>query len=351
MSLGVTPARQRARRSAPASCRGRFMPQRTGRHRMLGLGRADAPGERAERALRAGVAVGADQGRAGQHDRQFRRDDVDDALVGVVDVEQADARRPRLLARRVRNARRRARSCRCAPGRVSTIWSVTANTRAGSSHAPPRRRERAQRHRAGALVQEHPVDRDQILVRAQPRDDVGGPRASQTGCAVQPAAISASIPRQSLVTNVSWIAVRVSSMPLRIQCQVRQRFLPSSAILDHFVQVERGIAGALPVEHHRAVRSGRAALRRPSRLDQLVVPPDSLVAIVRREIADFGAAVGPGIMVGLVIGMLAASSSIRHNRRLCARRPFRRRRCNRCRPRPTRLRGAPEAACRRGFPC
>jgi hypothetical protein len=66
---------------------------------VLGLGRADAPGQRAERALAAGVAVRADQRDAGKDDALLGRDDVNNALAGIADVEQADARGLRRLAR------------------------------------------------------------------------------------------------------------------------------------------------------------------------------------------------------------------------------------------------------------
>ena len=61
--------------------------QGTGGECMLGLGRADAPGERTERALRAGVTVGTHHGRTRQHDSELRRDDVHDALQRIADVE------------------------------------------------------------------------------------------------------------------------------------------------------------------------------------------------------------------------------------------------------------------------
>ena len=54
---------------------------------MLDLGGADAVGERAERAVRAGVAVAADQRHAGQRKALLRPDDVDDALALVELVE------------------------------------------------------------------------------------------------------------------------------------------------------------------------------------------------------------------------------------------------------------------------
>ena len=59
---------------------------------MLDLAGADAEGERAKRAMRRGVAVAADQGRAGQGEALLRPDDMDDALLGgeIVDIGDAE---------------------------------------------------------------------------------------------------------------------------------------------------------------------------------------------------------------------------------------------------------------------
>jgi len=58
---------------------------------VLDFAGADAEGERAERAVRGGVAVSADNGLARLCDAEFRADDVHDALIFAVHVEQADA--------------------------------------------------------------------------------------------------------------------------------------------------------------------------------------------------------------------------------------------------------------------
>ena len=52
---------------------------------------ADAECERAERAVRRGVAVAADDGAARLRDSEFRPDHVHDALIPAVHVEQIDA--------------------------------------------------------------------------------------------------------------------------------------------------------------------------------------------------------------------------------------------------------------------
>ena len=58
---------------------------------VLDFAGADAEGQRAESAVRGGVAVAADDGLAGLGDAQLRADDVDDALVLAVHVEEAHA--------------------------------------------------------------------------------------------------------------------------------------------------------------------------------------------------------------------------------------------------------------------
>src|SRR3546814_14105082 len=69
------------------------------RQRMLGLARPDAPGERAERPLGAGVAVGTDERRARQDDGLFGRYHMADDLPFVDPVEKSDTPRTRPRAR------------------------------------------------------------------------------------------------------------------------------------------------------------------------------------------------------------------------------------------------------------
>jgi hypothetical protein len=78
----VLGADARLRRAVEVDPHGAGSPcdRRLGRHHMRGLGGADSEGERAQRAMRAGVAVGAHDGEAGLRQAEFRPDDVDDAL-------------------------------------------------------------------------------------------------------------------------------------------------------------------------------------------------------------------------------------------------------------------------------
>ena len=80
LALDVDPHRLRA-----------LLHQRLRRQHVLDLGRADAEGEGAEGAVRAGVAVAADDRGARQGEALLGADDVDDALADVAHAEQRDA--------------------------------------------------------------------------------------------------------------------------------------------------------------------------------------------------------------------------------------------------------------------
>ena len=82
MSLAVTCGRKQAV-DTHQHVLGLLLDQRLGRQHMLDLGGADAVRQRAEGAMRRGVAVAADDGHARQREALFRTDDVDDALALV----------------------------------------------------------------------------------------------------------------------------------------------------------------------------------------------------------------------------------------------------------------------------
>ena len=65
--------------------------QALGGEHVADLGRADAEGEGAESAVRARVAVAANDGLAGLRDAELRPDDVHDAALLVLQAEQLDA--------------------------------------------------------------------------------------------------------------------------------------------------------------------------------------------------------------------------------------------------------------------
>ena len=68
-----------------------FLQQTLRREYMPDLGRADAEGEGAERTVRRGVAVAADDGLAGLRDAELRSDDVHDTAARILHAEQLDA--------------------------------------------------------------------------------------------------------------------------------------------------------------------------------------------------------------------------------------------------------------------
>ena len=70
------------RRRLQQALRGEHMPHLAG---------ADAERQRAERSVRRRVAVAADDGHAGLREALLRTDHVDDALLGAVQIVQADA--------------------------------------------------------------------------------------------------------------------------------------------------------------------------------------------------------------------------------------------------------------------
>src|SRR3546814_728351 len=83
---------------------GRLKQQCLGRQHMLDLAGPDAEGERADPAVAGGVAVAADDRRAGQRKALFRPNDMDDTLFGRDRVDIADA-----IVRRVLFQRRKLR--------------------------------------------------------------------------------------------------------------------------------------------------------------------------------------------------------------------------------------------------
>ena len=58
---------------------------------MLHFAGADTERQRAERAVRRGVAIAADHGHSGLRKSQLGADDVNDALLVAMDSEQPDA--------------------------------------------------------------------------------------------------------------------------------------------------------------------------------------------------------------------------------------------------------------------
>src|SRR5579872_2444954 len=132
--------------------------QRLRRQHVLDFGGADAKGQRAERAVRRGVAVAANDGHARLGHALFGADDVDDALADVVDAVILDAEfldvafeRFDLLARfRFLDAARTV-------GRRHVVVG-DRDRRVGTAHAAARGAQAFEGLRAGDLVDEVAVD-------------------------------------------------------------------------------------------------------------------------------------------------------------------------------------------------
>ena len=125
---------------------------------MLDLAGADAMGQRAESAVRGGVAVAADDGRAGQREALLRADDMHDALPVIELVEILDAEFRAILAQRAH--------LKCCLGIVDAVAAVggrhividDGQRFLGRVHAPVRHAQALESLRARHLVDEMAVD-------------------------------------------------------------------------------------------------------------------------------------------------------------------------------------------------
>ena len=90
MSLAVTPW-GRVAFDGDAEGFGLVLGEGLGGHDVLDFGGADAEGERAEGSVGTGVRVAADDGHAGLGEAELGADDVDDSLLGGLDVVELDA--------------------------------------------------------------------------------------------------------------------------------------------------------------------------------------------------------------------------------------------------------------------
>ena len=141
-----------------------LLDQRLGREHMLDLGRADPVRQRAEGAMRRGVAVAADHGHAGQGPALFRPDDMDDALADVVhrvvmdtEILGVPCRAPRPASGCPRSSARGSSR----PAVVGTLWSGTAMVLSGACTLRPAMRRPFESLRAGHLVHEVAIDVEQ----------------------------------------------------------------------------------------------------------------------------------------------------------------------------------------------
>ena len=148
---------------------------------MLDLARPDPEGERAQRAVRRGVAVAADQRRARQREAELGADHVDDPLLGRGRVDVVDAEFGGVGAQRVelrgalRIGDRQQPAVRPQPRRRRQIVVRHRQRQFRPAHPATRGAQPLERLRARHLVDQVAVDVDQAGAVVAPLDDVGVP--------------------------------------------------------------------------------------------------------------------------------------------------------------------------------
>ena len=174
-SFAVTP-RDGMPSKRTSICGRALVRQRLRGEHLLDLARPDAEGERAERAVRRGVRVAADDRHAGLRDAELGADHVHDPLPAMAAAVQADAEvlavpveRLELLARHVIVDRPRQ-----LPGRHVVVGRGEGAI--GATHPPVREAEPLERLRARHLVHEVQVDEEQVVADQMVGQDllVGG---------------------------------------------------------------------------------------------------------------------------------------------------------------------------------
>ena len=142
---------------------------------MLDLGGADAEGQRPEGAVGAGVAVAADDGRAGQGEALLGADDVHDALADVAHAEQLDAELGAVLGQRVDLDARDlvGDRLRAVAGRHVVVGHRQG--RVGPAHLAAGQPQALEGLRAGDLVDEVAVDVEEAGAVRLRVDEMGVP--------------------------------------------------------------------------------------------------------------------------------------------------------------------------------
>ena len=121
-------------------------------------------------------------GRARQHHAELRRDDMRDALLGIAEIEDADAVAggcPR--AWRAGRRRRPDWSSSVRPGLVATVWSCIEKVRSGRAHRALLLLELLEGVRRVQLMQHMAVDIDEIAAVDALRDEMGVPDLVEQG--------------------------------------------------------------------------------------------------------------------------------------------------------------------------
>ncbi len=139
-----------------------FLRQRLGGEHVLDLARADAEGDRAERTVRGGVRVAADDGHARHRAALFRSDHVDDALTRVTHREIDDAELGGVRPQCVDLLGRDRIGDRLVDVSRRHVVVLGGDRQVGSAHATAGQAEAVECLRAGHLVHEVQVDVQQI---------------------------------------------------------------------------------------------------------------------------------------------------------------------------------------------
>jgi hypothetical protein len=147
--------------------------ERLRREDVLDLRRADRDGERAEGAVRRGVAVAADDRLARLRQPELRADDVDDPLVTGARSVEADAELLRVRAQGVElRLRHRIRD---RPGQGRDVVVHRRDRQLGAPHRSAREPQPLECLGGGDLVHEVQVDVEQRRLALLLQDDVGVP--------------------------------------------------------------------------------------------------------------------------------------------------------------------------------
>ena len=148
---------------------------------MLELGGADGESERAEAADGAGMAVGHRMGRARQHHAQFRRHHMGDALLGIAEIEDADAVAAAALAHGAQKRGAVGIGAVVAAGRGGDGVILHGEGEIGPPHRPVRLGELLECVGAVKLVEHVPVDVDEIASVGAAGDEMGVPDLVEQG--------------------------------------------------------------------------------------------------------------------------------------------------------------------------
>ena len=164
--------------------------QRLRREHLLDLARADAERERAERAVRRGVRVAADDRHAGLRDAELGADHVHDALAAMSAAVAADAELLAVAVERVELLLRELVADRLRERRRRHVVVGRRERAVGAAHRAAREAQPVEGLRARHLVDEVQVDEQQVVADHVVGEDllVGGAgwhRASFFGVAVR----------------------------------------------------------------------------------------------------------------------------------------------------------------------